>query len=137
MEDKRAGETLRAPSKSSRELRTFTLEAWVAEGERRFGPERRNWRFVCPSCGFECTAEEWISAGAPQNSIAFSCVGRWDPGLDRAADALTGRRPCNYAGGGLFKLNPTTILDLEGGAPCTLFAFAAPLESLEPKEGRE
>lgn len=32
------------------EVRTYTLEAWRAEGRRRFGAAFDRWRFVCPLC---------------------------------------------------------------------------------------
>ena len=26
-------------------------EEWITEAQRRYGPQARNWRFRCPSCG--------------------------------------------------------------------------------------
>jgi len=87
----------------------MTRDEWVAEGERRFGPDQMKWRFVCPACGHVATAEDYKRAGASSSVVAFSCIGRW---LVRSRDAFgTGPGPCNYAGGGLIGLNP---LDVDG-----------------------
>ena len=61
--------------------------------------------------------------------MAFSCVGRFTG----AGPAMKGQPgPCNYAGGGFFKLNPVTVVDLprddgKGTDNVTFFAFADPL----------
>ena len=90
--------------------RTLTYLEWFAEGDRLFGKDALDWRFVCPSCGHVAAARDWIAAGAEEGHIAFSCVQRWAGG------------PCSYAGGGLFKLNPVTVLTRNGEV--TLFEFA-------------
>lgn len=94
-----------------------SYEAWLAEGIRRFGPDKRDWRFVCPSCGFEQSVRDYKAASAPLDAVAFSCVGRW---REQAIEAFgKGQGPCNYAGGGLFKMNPVTVIGIG-----TCFAFA-------------
>lgn len=99
----------------------MTYEAWFAEGKMLFGDDTNKWRFVCPSCGHVATPEDWLKARAPETVIAFSCVGRWD-GTDpkKAAEAAFKNKggPCNYAGGGLFTLNPVEVDGLK------VFAFA-------------
>ncbi len=95
-----------------------TVEEWKAEGERRFGPDVMRWRFVCPACGHVASVQEWKAVGAPEDVVAYSCVGRW-AGADRVAFE-SGRGPCDYAGGGLFQINPVRIGDRESG----VFAFA-------------
>ena len=101
------------------------LEAWHAEAARLFGDDQLKWRFVCPSCGHVAAVEDWKDAGAPPTAVAFSCVGRWT-GSTKTLGQKPG--PCNYAGGGLFGLNPVSIAGV-GRA----FAFAttghAPRES--------
>lgn len=94
----------------------MTLEEWQAEGSRRFGPDPMKWKFVCPSCGHVASVQDWRDAGAGESAVAFSCVGRW---LKGAGEIGGKKRPCNYAGGGLFKLNPVKIDDREN-----VFAFA-------------
>lgn len=105
---------------------TMTHAEWLAEGERRFGPDKRQWRFKCPCCGHVATTLDWINAGASAEAIAFSCVGRWS-GAKREAFSTTRREgPCDYAGGGLFRLNPVRVTD-EEGKEHDVFAFADPL----------
>jgi hypothetical protein len=94
---------------------------WRQEGERRFGPDPMNWRFVCPCCGYIATPKDWQTAGAKEGEVAFSCVGRRIGGKD--AFDRTGPGPCNYAGGGLFRLNPVRVIDEQGGIH-QVFAFA-------------
>jgi hypothetical protein len=101
------------------ELMSMTLEEWIQEGERRFGPDRLNWKFVCPVCGHIASAGDWKAAGAREAEVAFSCIGRHIPG-SRSAFEDKGEGPCNYAGGGLFRLNPVQIDENED----RLFAFA-------------
>ena len=55
----------------------LTHAEWLAEGKRRFGEDFNKWRFVCPVCGFVQSVQDYKDAGAPQDAVAFSCVGRW------------------------------------------------------------
>jgi hypothetical protein len=103
---------------------TMTHEEWLAEGARRFGEDHAKWRFKCPVCGHIATPADWRAAGAPDTSIAFSCVGRWLPSC-KDAFSKSGKGPCNYAGGGLFKLNPITVIG-EDGAEVQAFEFDRP-----------
>lgn len=100
----------------------ITLEQWHAEGTRRFGPNQMLWSFVCPCCGFIAAVEDWQSVGASEGEVAFSCIGRH---MKHARDAFDKEKPgpCNYAGGGLFRLNPVQVLD-SNGAVHSVFAFA-------------
>lgn len=76
----------------------YVLHAdWVQEAVRRFGRDPKLWRFKCPVCGHVATVADYVAAGAPEGSIGFSCIGRW-----------TGDG-CNYAGGGLFRINPVRV----------------------------
>lgn len=105
---------------------TMTEAAWRARGESLFGPDIAKWRFKCPSCGHVATPADWKDAGAPESAIAFSCVGRWaddDKVADRAFRQNGG--PCNYTGGGLFKLNPIVVKTLDG-AEASVFGFDEP-----------
>lgn len=100
----------------------MTVEEWKAEGTRRFSADQMKWRFKCPSCGNVVTPEDYKKVGAPENVIAYSCVGRWMP-KTTATIFEKGKGFCNYAGGGLFKLNPITVID-EEGRETQVFAFA-------------
>ena len=99
----------------------FTQAEWMAEGERRFGPDTEDWRFLCPACGHTAAVRDWKDAGAPEGAVGFSCVGRW-AGAGREAFG-DGPGPCNYAGGGLFRLNPITVTAPDG-TEHHAFAFA-------------
>lgn len=102
----------------------MTHAEWLAEAEKRFGKDPMNWKFVCPSCGHVASVADWKAAGAPSTAAAFSCVGRW---LTKAKDAFTdkGKGPCNYAGGGLFRINPVAVT-FPDGVEHQAFAFAEP-----------
>ena len=98
--------------------------AWKAEGIRRFGPDVMKWKFRCPVCGHVASVQDWMDAGAGEGEVAFSCVGRHHPDPERKLDptGMPGRTggPCDYAGGGLFRLNPVEI----AGKVDRLFDFA-------------
>lgn len=111
---------------------TYTLEAWSAKGDELFGADFMKWKFVCPVCGHIATVQDWKGAGAPAQSAAFSCVGRWAGANPQTAkertlgpNGLQGKGPCNYAGGGLFQLNPVAVIDPDG-VTRRVFAFAEP-----------
>lgn len=96
--------------------RTITHKEWQAEAVARFGNDSKHWSFECPVCKHVATVMDWIDAGAPEGAIAFSCVGRYVvSGRVRGAFDEDGPGPCNYAGGGLFKLNPVTVTGGPGG----------------------
>lgn len=100
----------------------FTHADWQAEAVRRFGADPMGWKFVCPSCGHVASVKDWKDAGAPEGAVAFSCIGRYTG----AGDDKTFRRaggPCNYAGGGLFGLNPVQV-EFDEGKVQAVFAFA-------------
>jgi hypothetical protein len=99
-------------------MRTVTYDEWHAEGRRRFGDDEAQWQFICPSCGHIAKAQDWIDLGA-QSAIAYSCVGRWTPAPKRMFNRPG---PCNYAGGGLFALNPVQVVD--GDVVMHVFEFA-------------
>lgn len=99
--------------------RQVTEQEWRAEGTRLFGPDQMKWRFVCPVCGHIASAQDWVGAGAPAGSIGFACIGRWLG----ATSSFDGTTPCNYTGGGLFRLNPVTVVGDEGPGS-TMFEFA-------------
>ena len=94
---------------------------WLAEGERRFGPDMDKWKFVCPSCGCVASVADWKRLDGV-DMIAFSCVGRLTASPKELFDKTGG--PCNYAGGGLFRLNPIIVV-LDDGSKHECFAFAA------------
>lgn len=66
------------------------------------------WAFVCPSCGHVQTVADYKAAGAPEGGVAFSCIGRYTGATQELGTKQGG--PCNYAGGGLFRLNPVGVI---------------------------
>lgn len=103
------------------ETKSYMYEEWLAEGEALFGPDKMKWKFVCPSCGHIATVKDWRDAGAPTGAVAFSCVGRFTGSKRQLGDKTGG--PCNYTGGGLFKLNPIEVVGSEDEI-YTVFDFA-------------
>ena len=105
--------------------RTLSLAAWRAEAVERFGANPLEWAFVCPACGYVAKAADWLACGASEGQVAFSCVGRYDPGgaRDAFAGAGAGGGPCTYAGGGLIGLNPVRVL-MDDGKERPTFEFA-------------
>jgi len=104
----------------------MTYSEWKAEGQRRFGENKLNWRFVCPSCGHIASVQDWRDAGAPDGAVAFSCLGRYIGDGKEAADRAFKHAggPCNYTGGGLFGLNPVEVDFEDGSESMRAFAFA-------------
>ncbi len=105
----------------------MTHAEWLAEGTRRFGPDQMKWRFVCPVCRHVASVEDWKTAGASESEVAFSCIGRHIAGAREALGDKTKPGPCNYAGGGLFKLNPVKV-EFDDGSTGTVFDFGPPNE---------
>jgi len=103
----------------------MTHSQWLAYGSELFGDDIYQWRFVCPSCGYIARVQEWIDAGAPKSTIAFSCVGRWHKTARPAFGSPDLPGPCDYAGGGLFRLNPVRVTHPDGKTT-DAFAFAEP-----------
>lgn len=103
--------------------RTLTLREWHAEAEELFGADAWNWRFVCPSCGHVASTRDWKNAGATKGQVAFSCVGRALRTKNEAFSSGPTKSPCNYAGGGLFRINPVIVVFEDGGERQT-FEFA-------------
>lgn len=103
----------------------FTRGEWQAKAIELFGKDPLTWRFVCPSCGHIAPVSAWRDAGAPENTVAFSCVGRWIEGTSDKKTFNQKGGPCTYAGGGLFRLNPVKVTDPDGKVH-TMFDFAAP-----------
>lgn len=90
----------------------MTKKEWEAEGERRFGDNKLEWKFKCPACGHVISVKDYKDAGAPNGAIAFSCIGRYldaEPREAFVAKKDKGKSPCNYAGGGLVGLNSVEV----------------------------
>ena len=94
----------------------YTLAEWLAEGERRFGPNKLKWRFKCPACGHVQAVEDfqrYKSQGATAETARFNCIGRFQ-GAKRRAFGGVGEGPCDYTSGGLFDIRPTVVVSDDG-----------------------
>ncbi len=105
----------------------MTSREWQAEAVKRFGKDSKQWKFVCPTCKHVQSLQDFIDTGMDaweaRRMIGFSCIGRVTKDAKDAFDALAGKGPCNYAGGGLFRLNPVKVTQ-EDGTEHELFDFA-------------
>ena len=101
--------------------RHITEEEWIAEGKKLFGDDKMAWKVKCPSCGHVQSVKDYKDAGASSGMIAFSCIGRV-LNTDKTIGDKTGG-PCNYAGGGLFRLNPVHVKS-DDGEVHEMFEFA-------------
>jgi hypothetical protein len=95
---------------------------WIEEAKKRYETSD-DIAFKCPSCGHIATVKEWKDAGADEGEIGFSCIGRRIGAKREALDSQSKKGPCNYAGGGLIRLNPVKIVFDEGNAT-SVFDFA-------------
>lgn len=100
----------------------LTLAAWIDTGTYLFGSNMLDWRFMCPSCGHVQTPRQFQALGADVDLAYFNCIGRHD-GVHNAVDIGTKPGPCNYTGGGLFKLSPVMVLDPITEKTQRVFAF--------------
>lgn len=71
----------------------YTLEEWMAEGQRRFGKNYEDWKFKCPRCGNIAAGIEFRNAGADINAIYCECIGRH-----------LKKKGCDWAAYGLFDI---------------------------------
>lgn len=102
---------------------TYTHTEWLAEALKRFGSDKRQWKFVCPSCGYIAKVQDWQDAKAPEGAIAFSCVGRYLGTKKEMGDKTGG--PCNYTTGGLFNISPVKVTNIDtDNASFSVFDFA-------------
>ena len=99
----------------------MTRIQWVERATELFGRDSNEWKFKCPSCGHVARIIDWRDAGAPDGALAFSCIGRFTGSRKEIFNKTGG--PCNYAGGGLFQLNPVSVID-EDGCEHKVFDFA-------------
>lgn len=81
----------------------WTQAELIAEAARRFGENRREWRFECPQCGDVATAQDFLDAGEPADSLPIGvvCIGRVTGALTK--QAATNTRGCDWAAFGLFR----------------------------------
>ena len=99
----------------------LTAREWHGRGVEMFGKDKLRWEFRCPSCKSKIIGKQWIDLDF-EGGFAFSCIGR---AMKKCGDFLGDKKEgeyCNYAGGGLFGLNPVEIT-YEDGSTASTFEF--------------
>jgi hypothetical protein len=110
------------------EITEMTVAEWLAEGERRFGANPIDWRFVCPVCGNVASGHDFKAAGATDPDVMrCECIGRYTGGRTLGEK---GPGPCDYAGYGLFRLSPVRVTTPDGKVVHS-FAFGDPVDAAE------
>ncbi len=81
---------------------------------------------VCPGCGHIQAVEDfrqYKDQGAGPNSATCECIGRYSDGKSWTNDnPRKNGGPCDYAGYGLLRISPVTVMD--GEKVIRSFAFA-------------
>ena len=77
------------------------LEDWKKEAIDKYGENKENWEFQCPSCGGIQTLKEFQENKIEdsESKFYFSCIGRW-----------VENRGCKWTLGGLFKIHKTEVI---------------------------
>lgn len=99
----------------------LTTHEWNEEGERLFGADRDEWKFICPACQTVASVADYLSLKANPNQIGRQCIGTFVPEVREQGNQATA--PCNYKAD---SSAPIRILD-DGESECA-FAFAQPEE---------
>lgn len=92
----------------------LSLEDWKKEGERLFGPDKKNWKFICPNCGHIQSYRDFIKGGINADLAAVNCASR---------HGLGGRPDCKWTTGGLFRIGGCYVIN-HNYMPVLVFAFA-------------
>lgn len=111
------------------EKETVSLGEWKEKGMALFGKDEKKWIFICPICETKQSIQDFLDYGISEEiarkTIGISCIGRnisnSQIAIGRSTPVVKGK-PCNYAGYGLFKLNPIHI-KTEDGYIVSLFNF--------------
>ncbi|HVX56942.1 MAG TPA: VVA0879 family protein [Candidatus Saccharimonadales bacterium] len=111
--------------------RVLTQAQWLEEGTRRFGPDPKQWKFVCPACGTVQTIQQLKDLGLSSEEIhgvmAFSCIGRFtrqgDEGIAAHGRGEKWNKGCNWTLGGLLQIHELEVV-LEDGHRRMAFEFA-------------
>lgn len=96
---------------------TYTLKEWEAKGERLFGKNRLDWKFICPRCKNVQDSNDFrvhMDKGATPSDSYRRCIGRYTGGLK-------GSNKCDWASFGLFR-GPSIVIT-EDGTEIFVFNF--------------
>lgn len=92
----------------------LTFNDWVAEGEKRFGKEKLDWKFVCPNCGHVQTMRDFQNADIDPQRAYQVCASRYNIG---------GKSTCKWSAGGLFCKEGQWVIS-QDYTPVLIFSFA-------------
>lgn len=96
------------------QIKQMSFKEWEAEGERKFGKDKKKWKFKCVNCGHIQSIQDFIDLKVeePENYVYFTCIGRF---MENCKGILGNKKsPCNYTLGGLFNLAKLEVIDEEG-----------------------
>lgn len=89
--------------------RVVPLDAWNAEGVRRFGHDRKQWVFVCPSCGERLPVALYEQHNGT-GGVGVACIGQFIPEEDLPEDKY-----CTYGvGSGKVIVHPVRVVFPDG-----------------------
>lgn len=123
------------PEETQKGPRRIEYEDWVAEARARYN-SRDEMSFVCPICGHVATVADYQEAGAHEEAMGFSCIGRFQESTKRAfssgSDAVKpGEGPCDYTLGGFFSF-PATIVIAPDGKEIPVFEWGPATKAEAP-----
>jgi hypothetical protein len=89
----------------------MTVQEWAQKGTELFGEHKLQWKFCCPVCETVIKMDDYLKAKAPLGAIAYSCIGRYLKGSQKAFSEkkIIKGKPCDYTSGGLFNISPIEI----------------------------
>lgn len=102
-------------------MNEYTEKGWLAEGERRFGADRKGWKFVCAGCKTVQSAHDFMQHAKDKEAmrkdmlrgiVGFSCIGRYVDGIG-----------CDWTLGGFFQIH-TSLIHTDEGKDVPVFDFA-------------
>ena len=106
-------------------MKKITYEDWVSEGERLFGKNKLEWKFICPQCktvqsGADFLELTKLTIEEIPKYVGFSCIGRF-----------TKKKGCDWTLGGLFQIHELEII--QEGKTNRFFEFAQPILEIKEK----
>lgn len=118
------------------DLKEIPVNDWLAEGERLFGADKKQWKWKCSHCGHVQSISDFlelkklgiIKAEKDVGTLVyFSCIGRFDTRIPKEdVGTIFDKKlksPCNYTLGGLFCFAKTFVIS-ESGEKIPVFEFA-------------
>jgi hypothetical protein len=88
-------------------MTTLTLPDYLAEGEKLFGKDKKQWQYKCPKCGTAQSYNDFEEHKIEnaENYVGFSCIGRF-----------VENKGCDWTLGGFFQFHNLEVIDENGKA---------------------